>query len=238
MKQYYHFILFTLFALLNFDCISQDNKSKDLVKLNKEYSKRSSIQMQTVYQGFSSYTSKDPVDTQYGIVKQQGENVYYQIGKLESLHNSECNVIVDEEDKMITLLKIVSKSESPDLEQVMGLVEKVTKNLNSVSLVTLDNSHREYRIVIPSNSEYSEVRIVYDFKLWLVKKIILYYTTPISVEEGGKKDKPRLVISYKHIDLDPTFSKSEFSIERFVKKVGDRYLGVGKYMGYKVMNQM
>ena len=238
MKYYYHFIVLFFITMIVFQGHGQESKVKDLIRLNHEYAKRNSLQMHVVYQGYSSYTSKEPVDTQYGIVKQQGENIYYQIGTLESLHNSECNVIVDEEDKMITLLKIISKSETPDLGQLMELVEKYAKNSTSISLVTLDNLHKEYRIVVPGNSEYSEIRIVYDYKQWFVKKMILYYDTPMSVTEGGKMDKPRLVISYKQKDVKPSFTKNEFSIDRFVKKEGDRYLGVGKYLGYKIMNQM
>ena len=231
-----YLLLLNLFFLNSFS-FEQEGKIKDLVRLNKEYSKRDELSMIVVYQGYSSYTSREPMDTLYGIVKQQGENIYNQIGVLESLHNELCNVVVDEDDKTINIMKIISKSEAPELDKLMQLVEKYMNNSNSITQVTLDKIHREYRIVIPGNSEYSEIRIVYDYKNWLVKKMILYYSKEESVNQGGKKEKPRLVITYKDIVLHPTFMKNEFKLERFVKKEGDRYVGVGKYFDFKVISQ-
>lgn len=230
--------LLTMFAILVCCMSHSQNNIDDLIRLNKEYAKRSSLKMDIVYQGFASYHSKEPEDTQYGIVKKQGENIYNQIGQLESLHNEECNLIVDENAKMISIMKILSKADVPDLESVLDLIEKYMGKSKNIIQVKIDQTHKEYSIKIPGYSEYSEIRLVYDFKLWLVKKIILYYNQEESVVEGGKKEKPRLVITYKNIDTNPIFSKTEFKIERFVKRENDQYIGIGKYKGYKVISQI
>ena len=93
-------ILFPFFINIGFAQVSKE----DFAKINKVYISHPQLYFKAKYDLYKNQNIKETFESEMGETKRNGNLLYTKIGKIESIHSEKYNVIVDNEDKTISLL--------------------------------------------------------------------------------------------------------------------------------------
>jgi hypothetical protein len=215
-------LLFILFIVVRNICIAQVAKD-DFAKINQAYVTNSKMTMKTSYELFQNKETKNVFQKEIGEIKRDGNLQYTKLGDIETIRSKEYNVIVDHEDKNISVLGLSADPNSLDEKTYMIDLEKALKSCAKVEFNKENNNQNSYDLELPA-SEYSEIKIIFNSKTFLLEKMVLYYSELQNLEDkqDGLKERPRLEITYSDIDLRPRFSGSEFTYNKFIEKNGGK----------------
>jgi len=229
-------IIVSVLILASYFPVKSQDVASDFEKINEAYVKISEISMEMEYKAFSTFESSAPIEKTLGEIKRSGKRVYYKTGNIESLYDSVNNILVDHEEKMISISPALKFSGNilPDkklFDMALKMCEKITyKNINA-SLACYS--------MYAALPEYERIDIIFNKKNYIIEGMNLYFSSKqnLTDDENAKEEKPRLEITYTSIRLSPAFAENEFSEKRFLNKNNEQYTPVAALKNYTVINQ-
>jgi hypothetical protein len=225
------FLLSLLFAQSAFS----QNASEDLARINKKYLDESSAEVHLRINLFDSWQNQKPIEQKEGVIKKSNKLQYINLGQVESIIGNSYTLTVDHQSKVMVLQSNSSAGSSnafskqtfaPMLDSLLPkMCEKVEFKKESKST----NSYIFYL----KNGEYAKVVIMYDAQTYVLKKLILYYK-----KEANKEGQTRIEVEYPATSFPASFSKSEFTYDKFLIKNGKVYELKKPYTAYKLFNNL
>jgi hypothetical protein len=215
------------------------NVKQDLMKINEVYSTITNLSMEINYSVFSSAQSNVALETHTGIFKQHDGMFYSRLKEVESLHNKNCSVVIDNEDKMI----VVANPTKSDVSKITLIdMDKSLKTCSSVETIVSKGNQAGYKFVYKQNvvSEYDAIELYFNKKTFLIEKMVMYYRQKQNLKENEPdaiKEKPRLEIVFFNTNLKTVTDVSFFSEARFVEKRKGKYFPVNAYNQYQLIDQ-
>lgn len=227
--------LIPVFFLYTGSCIAQIAKD-DFAMINKTYDNNSRLSMKMKYEVYQNKDTKSVYQFETGEIEKNGNSKYTRIGEMETIENEKYTLIVDKEDKNISVLgksigTLPDKAEQLDMANMEQLLTICTK----VEFKKENNNQNSYVLSIP-NSEYTEVKLVYNSKTFFVEKMILFYNEEQNLEEkdGGLKEAPRVEITYYDFNIKPVFQEKDFTYEKYLVKSKGKFYGKEAYKSYTI----
>lgn len=217
------------------------NAKDDFLKINQAYQKHTVLHMKMKYEVYKNEQSITPLQTELGEVKLNGSSKYTKISNIETLENNDYTMIVDGNDRHISLLKKKIEKNSPAINtDLMKMnLEKLLEQCEKVEYKKEAGNKSSYLLLMPAG-EYSRVKIIFNSSTFLIEKMVLYYSQKENLEalEGAEKEAPRLEITYYEVNTRPAFTSKEFAVENYLQKESGKWKGKGMYAGYTVYDSM
>jgi hypothetical protein len=211
--------------------------AEDFAQMNTNLSADDLI-IETQYRVFESHLSQAPREVSYGILKQRGNQYYQRISSLQSLVNERLSIYIDTVEKILVVSDPVNLQEEKKKAMQVDLVQSLS-NCQTVTYYPTGKNTGIYSLVFKESveTEFEKVDVYIDKKLFLPTKIILYYNETMDLSDDGKgkeENTPRLEITFTKINTNPSFQKSDFEEERFIKRKGNKIVAASD--GFKVID--
>jgi hypothetical protein len=226
-------LLILLFSGNYFAQVAKD----DFMRINSAYVEHPRLSIKIKYEVYKNKDSKLPFSTETGEVKCKDKVRYSRVGNIENIEKENYRLIVDHEDKNISLLGITGSNQASallpiDLEKLLGLCSKV-------EFQPLQNNQNCYRMLLPGE-EYGEIKLIYNAKTFFIEKLILQYAKKENLEgtDAGPKEAPRMEISYMNYSTDPEFGNTPFNYDAFLEKKNGKLVARNAYKTYTVNEQL
>ena len=112
----------------------------------------------------------------------------------------------------------------------------------SIKKVSDNGATISYHIKYLKNNfvEYNELDIYINKNTFFIERIVLFYKNPLSIDGNSVsayKEKPRLEIVFKNIDITPTFSDLIFAEGSYFSEIKGNIVLAAPYRHYKLINQ-
>jgi hypothetical protein len=231
-------VVLVLISIVPFPAISifaQDAKS-DIEKINKAYLK-DKYTLYLEYKAYENHSTDVPLQVENCIVRKNGEQLYYKLGSIESIQQSNYSIVTDHEEKIIALLPRKYDLKRDNILPIQ--LDSVLKQCKKIEFqkVSADVSAYTFEFLY---SQFAFVRVEFSPRTYQINKMLLFYEEPenLTEEEGAVHQPPRLEIVYKKFDSNPTFTADQFTYKTFLVKTGDDYKPKEVYKDYEVVNQM
>jgi hypothetical protein len=194
--------------------------------------------MKITYELFQNKDTKIPFQKETGELKRDGDLQYSRIGNIEMVRSKNYITIADHGDKNISVLGLSAENENPVMKTFMVDIENTLKICTKAEFKKENSTQNSYLLEMPSE-EYSQVKIVYNSKTFLIEKLIMFYLKEenLSEEEGGLKEAPRLEITYMNIDTSPKLKALEFTYDKFLEMKSGKLVCREAYKGYELIDQ-
>lgn len=235
MKRFFFLIIAVgLFTSHSMAQVAKD----DFAKINSTYAGAKKLSMKIKYEVFKNKNSNTAFQTETGELKKNENSKYTRIGKIETIETETYKLIVDHEDKNMSLLGAENQDKAGDEALYMVNLQQMLSLCSKVTFKKISEDQNQYTLVIP-NEEYKEIQLIYNSKTFFIEKMILYYAQEQNLEEkeGGLKESPRMEISYSEFNTQPNFDDALFTSERFLEKQKGKWFGKAPYQSYKVNDQ-
>lgn len=239
MKSVKSIMLLLLFSFA-FRGFSQVAKN-DFASINKAYADQEQLSVKVTYQVFRNKTTPVAFSTEKGEVKQKGILRYTRTGDIETVETETYRLIVDHEDKNISLLDIISRENKNEEMKTVSPVEldELIAMCSKVEFKKLNSTQNCYTLIIP-DEQYQEVKLIYNAKNFFIEKLILYYSEKQNLEgkDDGLMEAPRVEITYSDFNTHPDFDQTPFSYNSFLEKRNGKLLAKAAYKAYTVNDQL
>lgn len=233
-------LILSLLAGKSFSQVAKD----DFEKISKAYAASPHLSMKMKYEVYKNKTTTVVLSTETGILKRKDKIQYSRIGKIETVENDRYHMIVDHEDKNISLLgiRVVEGNRNQQKEETaisLFEMEKMLALCSKVEFKKWNAVQNAYTLVLPDN-EYDEVQVIFNARTFFIEKLILFYAEKQNLEEikNGLKESPRMEISYSDIDTNPDFENTPFSYDAFLEKQNGKLVAKAAYKDYEIHDQL
>jgi hypothetical protein len=229
MKNVVYIIVFLLIVSFGH---AQDIK-KDCLKINQKYNATKKVSMKMDYTLYANYTTITPFQKEKGEMKRNDELMSYKVGPIETVRTEKYELVIDNDEQVIAMMEHHTKLFSWDEKMYVGNLDKILPYCESTSYTEEKDNQGCYDIKMKSG-EYSRAKLYFDKKTFFITKLILFYRkeTILNQDGVGKKEKPRLEITYTDIQESPVFAANEFSESKYVVKGGKNFKCIEKYKDY------
>lgn len=228
-------LLYIFFILICLSGVNQAQDAKsDFTKINLRYNESKNLNMKVCYELFQDYTSIVPFQKMDGLVKRKGDNMIYKLGPLEVMHNKRFEVIANDEFKQIAMLEHKTKLFEWDEKLFLTRFDQTLQVYEKVNFSSKKNAG-VYDIKT-KGGQFTRIIIEFDKKTYAINKMVLYYRDAQILNEygTGKKDTPRIEITYSDINLNANLPDGDFSESKYVAYSGGKYTCTSPYKGYKL----
>lgn len=228
MKKFLIFI-----SLCTTTLFAQDLKT-DAEKINRFFSEHPKLTAQIDYNMYETYTSSVIYSKTTAFVKKLNERVYSKIEETETIKCDDYTLVVDNENKVISLLpkKTGIKSDPKDFAFDLAYFQTLCKKS---AYAKEGKQSASYSFDMKDNfPEYNRIKILFNTSSFCIEKVIIYYDET-DISQGDEKDragKPRLEINYTKVDTKADVKYEEVSYEKFLFKTGGKYSLKPAYAGY------
>lgn len=216
-------------------CLAQNVKA-DIEKINKVYA-RAKYSLELEYRVFEYYSAEAPMQVENGLVKKDGELIYYKLGPVESIQQKDYSVITDHDDKIIALLpREYNATQSRFLPAQLDSLHRLCNRIEYAALNSTTSSYAFYF----DGSQYELVKLFFHPGNFQISKMELFYKDAVNLteEEGAPEKTPRMEIIYKQFDTNPSFAAQQFTYHYFLEKTGKDYKPKANYHDYTVVTQL
>jgi hypothetical protein len=208
------------------------------------YSRHTKSKIEMKYELYSDFTGSTLVTSTDGFTERDHLNYYSNAFDKEILQTSDYIINTDLKKKLMFINEIpvnyVLKKEngmiSGNMTEIIKAIDSFSTKLKEIKYLGVKDNIKSYKLVLPE-SRFQALDISFDINSHIIKKITIY-PAKISPSANYKgKSLPRVEISYPVTDFNPEFQKNEFSISKYVKQEGNKFIPVGKYKGYKIIHK-
>lgn len=205
----------------------------DLQALNQNFLNQKHHQIDTEYRLYPNFLTQKTVDVMQAATQRVGNQLYHQLGNIESITNGGKILVVDHDDKTIFLDQHNSSLEQTligyDVEQALAFCESTETILNKPT-------EKAYRLRLMAG-EYEQMDIHFIPSSFLFKKVVLYYREPQKLTDSQVvEDQPRMEIIFQKMDIQNPPNPIVFKESKFIRTVKGEIIPTGKYKDYRVLN--
>ncbi|MEQ1746750.1 MAG: hypothetical protein ABMA02_15060 [Saprospiraceae bacterium] len=228
MKKRLCFIVLASISLCAHAQLTYDRS--DFEGINQAYARLTTLQTEVDYVYYPSHQGKKAGETLRATLSLDDGSYHYRLQEVETLCTPAFTILVDHEEKQIMLdstrRSLRQVLFGADLDAVLSVCAKIRFSYPEPGI-------KKYELYA-TLGETERIDIYFDTTTFLMRRVVLFYNRPLSAEEGGTGEKPRLELVYRRQDAHPTFDKDLFSPARLIKKSGNRYAPVPALRGYKI----
>lgn len=232
MKKYYLVIAFIVCASGVF--AQKEYDRSDFERITAAYAKLTQLQTDMDYVYYPSHNSRKPGETLHATLWLKGSSYLYRLGGVETLSNPTLTIMADHEEKLLlvdsTRRSVRQVLFGADLDALLSVCSNIRSSNPEPGV-------KKYELYADL-AETERIDIYFDTKTFLMRRVVLFYNTPLSIEEGGTGEKPRLELVYRLQNPRPNFTKDFFSTERLVQKSGRRFVPAPAMRGYQIMDNL
>lgn len=238
MKNKIEICLLSFLLITSAKTTHAQNASEDFKKVRAAYDAAPAISMDVLYKSYPDYTTTVENDSQSGSFKRQGSNLYSNLLGIETLQNSQFNIIVENNSKKLVILDPAKAS--VNISPVN--VDSVLSMCSSVKFIEGAGNQRIYKLSFDklTSFQYSTIDFCINKETFLIDKIVLYYRDAVNFNYEDKeapKKKPRLEIIYKNINTHAVFTNEQFSEKKYITVSENAIKPTGTYSAYELINQ-
>jgi hypothetical protein len=226
-------ILFLVFTGLKL--FSQDLK-KDAALINQFFIKHPKLMVQVDYVMYQDYTTSTVFQKSKAFFKKLNNSTYVQIENMESINTKDYSLVVDNENKSISLLPKKTTWEQ-DIKNFTVNLEDIKLSCDKYYFNKEDDNSFSYTFEMKDEfPEYEKIKVVFNSNSYCIEKIIMLYAESDISEnnEAPKMAKPRIEINYTKVDTKPGFKESDLTYEKFLIKTGSKYSLKPEYQKYSL----
>jgi hypothetical protein len=232
----YILLIFSCFTIELFSQVAKD----DFASINKAYAAQKQLSMKVKYEVYKNKTTTTVFSTETGEIKQNGTAKYTRTGNIETVETETYRLLIDHEDKNISLLGISNDETEMNKNKEISPVdlEKIISICSKVEFKKINDTQNSYTLVMPGE-EYEAVQIIYNVKTFFIEKMILQYAEKQNLDEKqeGKKETPRMEITYSDFNTNPDYKKTPFNYDAFIEKRNGKLVAKTAYKEYTVNDQ-
>ena len=213
--------------------IAQKKDSKaDLLKMNETYSRANSYSMNIAVRVFEGKSASTEPTAYSGIVKKSNDGYFSSMKGISVIVNDHCSILVDDNQKMIVYGTSAGKNpkQKDPGTQFSPVLDTALFNKNQIELKSYGNGQETFKVLTPGNEFFEKMEVTLDISSYTLSEIIYYYKS--SEDISGSK----VIVNYSDVKLNKAMSASVFSERAYIEKKGDKLHGIGKYVGYKLLD--
>ncbi|MEL6658119.1 MAG: hypothetical protein AAFR36_16795 [Bacteroidota bacterium] len=216
--------------------LSGQDLQTELQKINAAYSELDKLSIEMSFSVYGDWQKHRHLQTESGKLDKRGSDLYYKVGDLEYLSTPDYHLLCDHEQRQIAILKVFGQQVSPQLEQIIPLLQMTIDQLESFSLEQISEYQRRWTLNLPAQrSTYARIIIEYDTRRYYITALRLYYGAAQPSIDSTLP--PRMDIEYYRINDQPVFQSSDFSISRFLRRSSSGFKAQHAYASYEVIDQ-
>lgn len=218
-----------LFLLLIYACFcNAQNFNEDYKKAQASYLNLKKFSCDIQISMFERTSSVSPQQTMRTNIKKEDQRFLYVTGKTIMLMNEHCILNVYQQEKRITYSERSKKQiEKSTQENYLGMADSLLKKNDSVTYSGEEDGKKKYT-VYAKGSIIKRTDVYIDIQSNLFTKLVYYY-------DSGKSSFEKVIISYDHISISPSFSDEDFSEKKYVIHTGKELKATSAYAGYKTI---
>jgi len=229
------YLLTLIFLFLSLERINAQDFATDMKHINAVYEQIKEIDLKISYLLYPSHTSTRPIVQDQFELKQKGSLQLSRRGEIESLINDQYLIMVDHEDKSISVQASI-KAESPFLsypipiDSMLDLYDSIHYKVQGAGLST-------YSLYI-SDFMYEKVELFFYPHKHLIQKVVFYGAEKEEFGIDSPPGKPRYEIIYTKSILTPQFSSKTFSSTQFIEEREGKVYCASRFKQYQLINYL
>jgi hypothetical protein len=214
MNMKLNFLLWVLILTMPELKVSAQDFSQDHKKVQMAYLNLNDFYCEIKIDMYTKTNASKPDRVLKSVLKKQANNSWHTIGKTTVLVNDKCMLYLDENQKTILYTKLDAldkkKSSNP---YINGVIDSLPKKNDSVVFNGISDGKIKYTLYT-SKQTIVRTEISIDQQTYLIAKIVYYYKT------GKQMEFEKIEIGYENRNMNPIFSKDEFSEKKYVNYTG------------------
>lgn len=216
-------------TILSSRSMAQDYKA-DLGRISSSIEQATGCHIVSQITMYESSKNLKKVHSFSAELKRSDDAYHSIIDEVEMISNDQMLVVVDREEKIIQVQKTpkLSRSDQNFLEDFYAL-DSIADLDAKVACVNNNESQVVYELTFLSGMIKS-VKVTIDKASFTLKKLEYQYNDKY-YPTGNY-----VVIEYQKFDLEPGFSKSEFSASEFVERRGNSFVLGTAYQSWELLN--
>jgi hypothetical protein len=212
------------------------NLKKDAENMNVFYEKHKKISSKIEYTMYENYTTNEIYQKELGYMEKSGKNTYMKLGEVETINTDDYTLVVDNENKSVSLLP-KKTGFMPSNGSITASIDSIKKFCSSYAFNKESNKLNSYTFIMQKYyPSYSKIKVFFNSSTFFSEKVILYCSEEDISKEGShaKMAKARLEVNYIETNLNPKFTESNCSYERYLIKSGKKYTLKPEYKNYSL----
>lgn len=211
----------------------KDAVRREIEAINKAYAQWTQMRTEIDYVMYATHTGTKEIDRQQAVVYRNGDALLYRMGPVETLTTATHSIAADHEDRELVL----GPARNTLSENQFGLdLDMILDACDSLRLSDLGGGVKMIAMVV-ALPDLEKVELRFHAQTRMMQKVTLYYREKVEWETGKPPTKARMELIYKKQDTQPKFDKGLFSLERFVRRDGNKYYSAAAYNNYTLFNQ-
>ncbi|HEY1038241.1 MAG TPA: hypothetical protein VGF30_02500 [Bacteroidia bacterium] len=209
----------------------------DFKKVNQLYAATSSFSLDIQYAVFDNHVGGNLVEEKSGKYYKNKELSYTKMLNIETIVSAGKTVVVNNDDHVL----VITDNRKVELSPIQTNMDTLLKLCTEIKMKDVGTTLRHYSLFFGSSSEFSQIDIDINLANYSIKKLVLFYNETLPLNQNdfyADEKRPRLEISYKAFNTTVAIDPSIFSESTYVTLVDNKYKGKGKYISYKVINQL
>lgn len=205
---------------------------KDLTAMQQPFSSCDEWLLQTEISYFDAPQGGNLLETTHSTIMQSKGLRYEKHEQEEFLIARDFHVIVDHEWKTLSIApKAKGSSTSP---ASLPSAQAMLHGCDRVEKVPATNGHQGYVFRYPAG-EYEKVEIRFDAQNGKCRSLVYFFRNPLSKENGGSGQKPRMEIHFSKTDFSPSFQSDQFAIGKYCSIKGNTARPAAAYSDYQII---
>jgi hypothetical protein len=223
--RYFFCFLFAVTTLAS-TLVAQDFKT-DYKKVQDTYLHLENFYCELKINMYKKSSAPAPLQQLTAVIKKQGENTCYTMGKITMLVNEKCMLYLDEQEKRMVYTIRDTKKIVPDLNQYTAIVDSLLDRNDSVIFNGSKNDEKKYTLYT-SKQEIMRAEVYIDQRLNTLSKLVYYYKSRKNTEFE------KVSIDYDHITMAAVFKPADFSESKYVLVTGKKLTPAAGFAGYQI----
>ncbi len=181
-----------------------------------------------------NYTEEAKVadEVYVGMVIKKGENLYTQFADKINIASDNKNVFIDNHSKLILISNYSYDEKNIKKNVFSGFEEETYLEKYNFNILKTENGSSFFEIIPKDTSDvYKKIELTIDSKDWSLKRI-WYVMNPV---DGNMVSDVEVL--YGKTEFNKVEDETPFLLKNYIEFKNKSYQGVGKYAGFKVINQ-
>lgn len=227
--------MFLGFLLFFYTFCNAQNEVELLKKVGRSMDGYKTLSMDVTYSTYVNFIAATPTEVVKGKYIKRGKDYYNEINGIISMKNSRFLISVDPSEQSIVL----TNSPTYNFENFGISFDSIIHEISSLKVLPINEKSKMIRIEfkeIPYT--YDKIEIVFDVQDHLIKKLILYYSEEISLDEDKMpRQKPRMEITFSNVIKNKMQQEEIFSDLYYITARGTQYTCSEKFKGFTLLDQ-
>jgi hypothetical protein len=204
------------------------NFKDDMQVVQTELSNVKSFHTEMKISVYQNYQSNQPMLVKQSVIDKKGDSYHYKIDNMEYIKNEHSAILIDNNDKSITLNK--TKVDHFIMKQfdVLSLnMDSVLKSVDSVAFISNKNGVSLYRL-------YTAKNLIIKTDIWIdvnqksIKKMVYYYDTKKTPSNN------KVILEFENTILNPELNAANFDEKKYIKRYKNKYVLKKEFKNYSL----